>query len=64
MGWVVSSHCDTDHALRGLNAAVARRKPPRGLLHHTDRGSTYTADDHRARLRELGMIASMSRKGC
>lgn len=63
VGWAVSRHCDTDLALRALNAAVARRKPPRGLLHHTDRGSTYTAEDYRARLREVGMTASMSRKG-
>jgi putative transposase len=63
VGWAVSSHCDKDLALRALNAAVARRKPPRGLLHHTDRGSTYTAEDYRAKLREVGMIASMSRKG-
>lgn len=63
VGWAVSRHCDTVLALRALNAAVARRKPPRGLLHHTDRGSTYTAEDYRARLREVGMTASMSRKG-
>jgi len=63
VGWAVSSHCDTDLALSALNAAVARRKPPRGLLHHTDRGSTYTAEDYQSRLRELGMLASMSRKG-
>ena len=25
-----------------------------GLLHHTDRGSTYTASAYRSRLRELG----------
>ena len=63
IGWAVSKHCDTALALRALDAAVARRKPPRGTLHHTDRGSTYTADAYQARLRSLGMQVSMSRKG-
>lgn len=63
VGWAVSRHCDMALALHALNAAVARRRPPRGLLHHTDRGSTYTADHYQARVRELGMLVSMSRKG-
>ena len=56
VGWAVSTHCDTTLALTALNRAVARRRPPAGLLHHTDRGSTYTADDYRKRLDALGMI--------
>jgi transposase InsO family protein len=63
VGWAVSRRCDTALALHALEAAVARRRPGRGLLHHTDRGATYTAADYRARLKELGMHVSMSRKG-
>jgi len=63
VGWSVSRSCDAALALKCLNNAVARHRPPRGLLHHTDRGSTYTAHDYRRRVRELGMIESMSRKG-
>jgi putative transposase len=63
VGWAVSRYCDTKLVLRALDAAVARHSPPVDLLHHTDRGSTYTASDYRARLRQLGMQASMSRKG-
>jgi transposase InsO family protein len=63
VGWAVSNHCDTALALRALDAAIARRRPPSGLLHHTDRGSTYTAAAYRARTRAHGMITSMSRKG-
>ena len=63
VGWAVSEHCDTDLALHALEAAAARHRPEAGLLHHTDRGSTYTAADYRKRLHELGMQASMSRKG-
>jgi putative transposase len=63
VGWAVGDRCDTELALRALDAAVARHRPPPGLLHHTDRGSTYTAGAYRNRLHELGMIASMSRRG-
>ena len=63
VGWAVSEHCDAELALRCLNKAVAQHRPGAGLLHHTDRGSTYTAAAYRTRLRELGMIQSMSRRG-
>jgi transposase InsO family protein len=63
VGWSVSRSCDSALALKCLDNAVARHRPPPGLLHHTDRGSTYTAHDYRRRTRELGMIESMSRKG-
>ena len=63
VGWATSTRCDTELALRALNNAVARHRPPAGLLQHTDRGSTYASHDYRRRLKELGMIASMSRVG-
>lgn len=63
VGWAVSERCDTELALRCLNRAVARHRPGPGLLHHSDRGSTYTAAAYRSRLRDLGMIQSMSRRG-
>jgi len=63
VGWATSTRCDHDLALAALDRAVARAAPPKGLLHHTDRGSTYTAKAYRKRLKQLGMTASMSRKG-
>jgi len=63
VGWSVSTRCDTALALRALDGAVTRRNPGLGLLHHTDQGSTYTATDYQARLDELGIVKSMSRKG-
>ncbi len=59
----MSEYCDTDLALKALNNAVARHRPPRGLIHHTDRGSTYTARRYRKRLDALGFVTSMSRRG-
>lgn len=63
VGWAVSDRCDSALAQTCLRRAVARHRPPPGLLHHTDRGSTYTAHDYQALLRAFGMTASMSRKG-
>ncbi|HYX67482.1 MAG TPA: IS3 family transposase [Burkholderiales bacterium] len=63
VGWALSTRCDTELALRALDAAVARHRPEPGLLHHTDRGSTYTSADYRERLKALGFVESMSRKG-
>jgi len=42
--------------------ALARRHPEPGLLHHSDRGSQYTAQDYRALLAHSGIVVSMSRK--
>ena len=63
VGWATSTKCDTALALKALNNAAARYKPTPGLVHHTDRGSTYASHDYRDRLDKLGMIASMSRTG-
>ena len=63
VGWAVSEQCDTALALRALDAAVARKRPGPGLLHHTDRGSTYTSGDYQKRLEAFGMVVSMSRRG-
>lgn len=43
--------------------AIEHRKPGLGLMHHTDRGSTYTSEKYRTVLVRNGMISSMSRKG-
>ncbi|BCL77589.1 IS3 family transposase [Ktedonobacteria bacterium brp13] len=48
-------------ANRCVYGSPARRRPPTGLLHHTDRGSTYTGESYQALLRHAGMVTSMSR---
>jgi putative transposase len=40
-----------------------RRKPPPGLLHHSDRGSQYASREYRQHLAVMRMEQSMSRKG-
>jgi len=63
VGWATSASNDTALVLDALDAAVTRRRPPPGLVHHSDRGSTYAADDYRRALVHHELVASMSRKG-
>ena len=63
VGWAASDTNDTQLALTALAMATKRRKPARGLVHHSDRGSPYASDDYRRALTKLGIVASMSRKG-
>jgi len=63
VGWSMSGHCDEALAERALDLALVRRRPKAGLLHHSDRGSQYTARAYRARLEQAGIRVSMSRKG-
>lgn len=48
---------------QALFRAVQHKRPAAGLIHHSDRGSQYCAQDYRQLLTQFGMRASMSRKG-
>lgn len=63
VGWALSERMTRGLALDALAMAVARRRPGRGLLHHTDRGSQYASDEYQVALQANGMVCSMSRKG-
>lgn len=63
VAWAVSSNNDTALALAALQGALRRRKPRRGLVHHSDRGSPYASEAYRKVLEEHGIVQSMSRKG-
>jgi putative transposase len=63
VGWACSDRINRDLALSALNQALQHRQPPRGLLHHSDRGSQYTCADYRAALARQGAKVSMSRRG-
>jgi len=43
--------------------AIAFRQPPKGCIHHTDRGSQYCSHDYQKILRQHGFKVSMSGKG-
>ena len=63
VGWAVSAVNDRHLTMAALEAAIKRRRPDIGLLHHSDRGSTYTCEDYRAILERHGIACSMSRSG-
>ena len=63
VGWATSATNDRFLALDALRGAITTRRPPAGLVQHSDRGSPYASDDYRAELERFAMIASMSRKG-
>ena len=52
-----------DLAIRALDMAVALRQPPKGCIHHTDRGSQYCSHDYQKRLKKHGFEISMRGKG-
>lgn len=63
IGWAVSSRMKRDLAIRALKMAIALRNPPKGCIHHTDRGSQYCSHDYQKLLRQHGFKVSMSGKG-
>ena len=63
IGWAVSNRMKRDLAIRALDMAVALRQPPKGCIHHTDRGSQYCSHDYQKRLKKHGFKISMSGKG-
>jgi transposase InsO family protein len=63
VGWAMASHLRAELVATALTIAVLRRRPPRGLIHHSDRGSQYASAIFRRLLAHQGIIASMSRKG-
>jgi putative transposase len=63
VGWAVSAVNDRHLTIAALSAAVRRRCPDAGLLHHSDQGSTYASEDYQEVLRDHGIVCSMSRRG-
>jgi putative transposase len=63
VGWAMSSRLSTQLVLRAFWMALLTRRPAKGLVFHSDRGSQYASHAFRGALRHAGAIQSMSRKG-
>lgn len=63
VGYAISNRITRKLASQSLFRAVVAKRPDKGLIHHSDRGSQYCAYDYRKLLEQFGMKASMSRKG-
>ena len=63
VGWAMNERITDDLTLDALGMALARRRPPAGLLHHSDRGSQYASGEYQRVLAHHGIVCSMSRRG-
>lgn len=61
VGWATSSSLETALVTEALERAWRSRRPPPGLLHHSDRGIQYASSAYRALLGKYQIIPSMSR---
>jgi transposase InsO family protein len=63
LGWRLGSRKSSELTGEALDCAVRRRRPPAGVIFHTDRGIEYGAYDYRERLARFGFVQSMNRPG-
>lgn len=63
VGWAMDDTLATTLPLAALEMALQQRRPPAGLVHHSDRGVQYASAAYRQRLAQAGVIPSMSRPG-
>jgi transposase InsO family protein len=63
VGWSMADRMKTSLVNDAMQMAIWQRKPPKGLIWHTDRGSQYASKKHSALLKTHKIQQSMSRKG-
>jgi putative transposase len=64
VGWALSHTMESSLVKEALERAQKERRPPPGLLHHSDRGSQYASQDFRTLLQSWHMEPSMSGAAC
>ena len=63
VGLAISKRMTVSLVERALQMALTLRKPARGVMFHSDRGSQYTSKQFQKLLRKHGIVASMSSVG-
>ena len=63
VGWSMADHLRHELVVDALNMAIDRRRPGRGLIHHSDQGSQFTALVFGQRCRLAGINISMGSRG-
>ena len=63
VGWRLGNRMTLDLVAGALEDAYEAKKPSKGLIHHSDRGSQYASQEYQEMLHSYGMTISMSRKG-
>ncbi|UDQ74581.1 IS3 family transposase [Pectobacterium brasiliense] len=64
IGWSMSSRMTAQLACDALQMALWRRKRPKKVIVHTDRGGQYCSADYQTLLKRHNLHGSMSAKGC
>ena len=62
VGYAMGARLTRNLVSQSLFRGIETKRPSKGLLHHSDRGSQYCSHDFRNILKQHGFIASMSRK--
>jgi putative transposase len=63
VGWSMATHLRAELVVDALEMAIWRRKPAKGLIHHSDQGVQYTSLSFGKRLAEAGIVPSMGSVG-
>jgi transposase InsO family protein len=63
VGWATADHLRTDLIEEALRNAVATRRPPAGVVFHSDRGCQYTSTQFAIAATELDVRLSVGRRG-
>lgn len=63
VGWSMGPRMTNALVIAALKMALGQRRPPKGLLHHSDQGSQYTSSDYQQLLQDNHLLVSMNRAG-
>jgi putative transposase len=63
VGWALADHMRTELVTDALEMAFTQRRPPAGLVFHSDRGCQYVSGGYARLARDHGVVLSVGRKG-
>lgn len=63
VGWAMSERMTSELICNALNMALWRRRMPKGVIVHSDRGSQYCSARYQGLLSQHDLVCSMSAKG-
>jgi putative transposase len=61
IGWALGRSLKAQLPVCALERAIANRRPPPGVVHHSDQGVQYACQEYMEKLRDHQMLPSMSR---
>ena len=63
VGWAMGNSNNSKLVQSALQMAIQRRKSPKGIILHSDQGSTYASGEYQRQISDHHFTCSMSRKG-